>query len=70
MPDNPPPAALLIDPRAAAALLAISARTLWALTAPRGPIPAVRVGRLVRYRPDDLAAWVQAAAAADPGGQR
>lgn len=68
MPANPPPAPLLIDPRAAAAMLAVSARTLWALTAPRGPIPAVRVGRLVRYRPDDLAEWVQAAAA-DPGGR-
>ena len=53
-------APLLVDSHAAARLLCVSLRTLWARSAPRGPIPVVRVGRAVRYRPADLAAWVQA----------
>lgn len=49
------PARLLVNPREAAKLLAISSRTLWGLTAPHGPILAVRLGRLVCYSPADLA---------------
>jgi predicted DNA-binding transcriptional regulator AlpA len=40
--------------------LAISPRSLWSLTSPRGAIPAVRIGRSVRYDPADLGAWIQA----------
>ena len=51
---------LLISPKAASELLSISPRTLWTLTAPRGPIPSLRLGRLVRYRPEALAEWLVA----------
>ena len=47
----------LLRPREAAALLAISERTLWDLSN-RGNLPCVRLGRSVRYDPRDLAAWV------------
>ena len=39
----------LFTTRDAALKLAISQRTLWEHTAPRGPIPCVRIGRSVRY---------------------
>ena len=46
---------LAIPLRDAAKLLAISEKTLWSMTAPRGPIPAIRVGpRSVRYLVEDL----------------
>jgi excisionase family DNA binding protein len=51
---------LLVKSRAAATTLSVSERTLWALTAPRGPIPAIRVGRSVRYSLADLRAWIDA----------
>ncbi len=35
---------LAFRPRDAAKSLGISARTLWGLTAPRGPIPCLRIG--------------------------
>jgi excisionase family DNA binding protein len=47
----------LLRPREAAALLAISERTLWDLSN-RGDLPTVRLGRSVRYDPGDLATWV------------
>lgn len=53
---------LALRPREAAAALSISERTLWSLTAPRGPIPAARAGRSVLYRVADLDAWLQSAA--------
>lgn len=51
------PGQLLLKPRDAAAALAISPRTLWALTN-RGEIDVVRCGRMVRYAPSDLRAWI------------
>lgn len=53
---------LALRPREAAAALSISERTLWSLTAPRGPIPCVRAGRSVLYRVADLNAWLAHAA--------
>jgi excisionase family DNA binding protein len=53
-----PLAPLVLSPRQAAHVLAISERTLWTLTH-RGDIPAVRIGRAVRYDPRDLAAYVE-----------
>jgi excisionase family DNA binding protein len=50
---------LLLTQMEAAAALAISERTLWGLTAPRGEIPAIKIGRCVRYDPKDLAAWIE-----------
>jgi len=53
------PAQILLSPRDAARALAISERTLWGLTSPRGPIRPVRVGRrLVRYSVEELNRWV------------
>ena len=45
---------LLMTSQEAAEALAISPRTLWARTSPRGPIPCVRIGGCVRYSVDDL----------------
>jgi excisionase family DNA binding protein len=42
----------------AAQLLSLCPRTLWALRE-RGEIPYVRIGRLVRYFPDDLRSWIE-----------
>ena len=47
----------LLPTRDAAHVLAVSQRTLWGLTAPRGPIPCVRIGRRVLYSPADLQAF-------------
>jgi predicted DNA-binding transcriptional regulator AlpA len=60
--DSPTPPAisspLLLTAREAARALAISERTLWGLTAPRGPIRPVRVGRAIRYAPAELQRWI------------
>jgi len=48
----------LVDTHVAAETLSISERTLWGLTAPRGPIPVVRIGRSVRYDQRDLIAFI------------
>jgi hypothetical protein len=61
IPPDPAPSPLLLTPRAAAATLAVSLRTLWGITAPRGPLPAVRLGRAVRYAVRDLEAFIDRA---------
>ncbi|HEX4150344.1 MAG TPA: helix-turn-helix domain-containing protein [Pirellulales bacterium] len=48
----------LLTAREAADHLRISQRTLFTLTA-RGEIPAVRIGRAVRYRAADLTSYVE-----------
>jgi predicted DNA-binding transcriptional regulator AlpA len=57
---------LTLRPRQAAAALGISERTLWSLTAPRGPIPCVRIGagkrKTVLYPADALRDWLRAQA--------
>lgn len=55
---------LLLTHRQAAAALAISERTLWEMTAPRGPIPVLRLpgrgkARTLRYAVDDLQRWIE-----------
>lgn len=51
---------LLVTPRDAAKLLAVSPRKLWAMTFEERPgLPFVRCGRLVRYSPDDLRRWIE-----------
>jgi excisionase family DNA binding protein len=50
---------LLMTAKQAAARLAISERTLWQLTND-GELPAVRFGRIVRYDPADLRAFIAA----------
>lgn len=50
---------LLLRPAEAARFLAISPRKLWELTNCR-EVPAIRIGRALRYPTDDLRAWVAA----------
>jgi hypothetical protein len=57
------PAPLAFRPREAAQALGLSERSLWALTAPRGPIPAAKIGRSVLYRLCDLERWLASEAA-------
>jgi predicted DNA-binding transcriptional regulator AlpA len=57
---------LLIDAKAAAAILAIGARTLWRHTC-SGAIPSHRIGRAVRYRPEELRRWIDAGCPTTPG---
>ncbi len=62
---------LLLRPPEAAAELRISERTLWAQTAPRGPIRCVRIGGSVRYSRDALQAYIdQQMSAADQEVER
>lgn len=48
----------LLTVRETADHLRISTRTLYSLTA-YGDLPAVRIGRSVRYRPQDVAAYCE-----------
>ena len=64
--DNPDP--LLLTLRQAAAFLAASERTVWGMTAPRGPLPCVRFGRTLRYDRRDLVALVDRLKAEGNGG--
>jgi excisionase family DNA binding protein len=56
---------ILLTARKTAAALAISERKLWGLTAD-GSIPAVRIGRLVRYSAADLRQWIDQQRTAGP----
>jgi excisionase family DNA binding protein len=51
---------LLLTAREAAAVLAVSERTLWTMTHPRGPVPVVRLRRAVRYPAAALRTWIAA----------
>jgi hypothetical protein len=42
----------------------MSEKRLWNITQPRGPIPAAKIGRLVRYDIRDLLAFLDAMKAA------
>jgi excisionase family DNA binding protein len=48
---------LLITNVEAAKLLRVSVRSLFDLTK-RGEVPCIRLGRLVRYSPDELRRWI------------
>lgn len=56
--DFPDSNELLIDAKEAAKRLKISSRSLWSLTNQR-QIPAVRIGRSVRYPVDGLRDWIR-----------
>jgi hypothetical protein len=66
-------APLALRPAEAATALSISPRTLWGLTAPRGPIPCLRIGhgkrQTVLYPTAELEAWLSREAATEEGGQ-
>ena len=55
--DRPDTERLLVTEREAAHQLSMSPRKLWELRN-RGEIPCVRFGRIVRYDPKDLKAWI------------
>jgi hypothetical protein len=59
--DTPAVPKLLLSARDAAKSLSICEKSLWSMTAPRGPIPCVRVGVRVLYDPRDLTAWIDQA---------
>jgi excisionase family DNA binding protein len=63
---NLPEIQLLLTPTEAADALRVSPKSLYSLTAPRGPIRAVRIGRSVRYSVDALRQWI----AQQQGGER
>jgi excisionase family DNA binding protein len=50
---------MMLDVKAAAALLGISIGMLYSLAAPNGPIPCQRIGRTVRFDPADIEAYKQ-----------
>lgn len=52
---------LALRPRDAAKAIGVSERTLWAMTAPRGPVPCVRLGGCTLYPVAALQAWLAAA---------
>jgi len=54
-PDDPP--RLLLTPRRAAEALSVCEKTLYNLTR-RGELPAVKIGRAVRYALSDLQAFI------------
>ena len=57
---NPTTIPLLVTPRDAARMLAVSPRKLWAMTFEEKPaLPYVRCGRLVRYSLNDLHQWIE-----------
>lgn len=49
--------ALLIDSRAACAMLSVRPRRLWTLTN-RNAIPSRKIGASVRYSPAELSMWI------------
>lgn len=63
---------LSLRPREAAQAIGISERTLWGLSAPRGPIPCIRIGhgkrRSVLYSVAGIQAWLSQQADAQKGG--
>lgn len=62
---------LSLRPREAAKALGVSARTLWSISAPRGPVPCLRLGtgkrQTVLYPVAELQAWLSAQAAETAG---
>jgi len=49
---------LLINSKAACAILGIGLRKLWSLTNSKA-IPSRKIGVMVRYSPIELAAWIE-----------
>ncbi|MBX3322572.1 MAG: helix-turn-helix domain-containing protein [Phycisphaeraceae bacterium] len=64
MPDQLP--AILVKPKYIEDALSMCSRTVWALTR-CGAIPSYRVGRSIRYSPDEVQAWVRAGCPTEPG---
>ncbi len=52
--------ALLLTPPQTADALAISPHKLWGITAPRGPLACIKLGKSVRYAIPDLEIYINA----------
>lgn len=52
---------LLLTVRETCAAMSVCAKTLYTLTAPRGSLPAVRIGKAVRYDLRDIQAFIDGA---------
>jgi hypothetical protein len=50
---------LLVNQPTAARMLCLSQSGLRKLSAPRGPVPCLRIGRAVRYSVESLRAWIE-----------
>lgn len=59
-------APLLIDAKAACALLCLGGRRLWVLSNCRA-IPSFKIGKSRRYCPDELRAWIRAGCPTEGG---
>ena len=59
-------APLLIDAKTARVVLCMGERRLWLLTNCRA-IPSRKIGKSVRYSPEELAAWVACGCPTEPG---
>jgi excisionase family DNA binding protein len=61
----------LVTQQEAAEYLGIKVSTLesWRWSQRRRPLPFVKVGRLIRYRPEDLDAFIHANRTSEDGGQ-
>lgn len=64
---NNPPEKLLYSTVEAARALSICPRTLFSMTQPRGPIPAVRLGSRVLYPVAALQSWIDTQAGVAEG---
>ena len=53
----------LLTAQEASKYLRVCERTVYNLSAPRGPLACVRIGRRVLYSPADLAAFIEASRA-------
>ena len=60
---------LLVNAETAAHLLCMGARPLWSWSR-CGAIPSYKVGRSIRYRPDELQAWIDAGCPTTPGAAK
>ena len=58
---------LLLSAREAARALSVCERTLFSLTAPRGPIPSIRLGSRVLYPVAAIQKWIDAQAGETEG---
>jgi predicted DNA-binding transcriptional regulator AlpA len=62
---------LLIKSLEAVRMLSISEKNLWTLSAPRGPIPTIRVGeRSIRYSIAALKKWIDDQQTSQGGDQQ
>jgi hypothetical protein len=57
--ENSAPLQKLLSARETAVLLNVCEKTLWSMTAPRGQIAVVRIGRRILYDPRDLNRWIE-----------